>query len=282
MSTGTTFKTLSDTLEKLKEKDLARDNKLVHFYASNDGYLPIDPPVYAKDFECPFCGNKDFALIMINPKNRAWLCDRVCRGSKLPNDLMTGYIHPPLKRSLLWPLFCEINGIGDVYHDLCFEKIEQSQGKLEYLLAFASNPSGIAYMKGEPGTGKTYASMGVCEMFTRNSSSCIFTTLRGMLNKWSISLKSFEKHDNYIEKLMSVQLLVIDDFGLCEMSPKALKMFLDLINSRMQWKNKGTIISTNLNQKELIDYCGHSFVDRLKTAQVLEFKDVSRRIKKPL
>jgi len=279
--TAPTFKTLAGTLQKMKDLDLARGNKICHFYASNQGYLPIDPPVYAKDFECPFCGNKEFALIMIDPKNRAWLCDRVCLGSKLPYSITSRDVLPISKRALLWVEFCEINGIGDIHHDVCFEKIEQSQGKLDYMLGFATNPNGIAFMKGEPGTGKTYASMGICEMFTRSSASCMLFTLREMLNKWLLTFKSKE-HDNFVDRIKNVRLLVIDDFGLCEMTPTASEFFLDLINSRMQWKNKGTIISTNLNNNDLNKYCGHSLVDRLKTAQVLEFKDVSRRIKKPL
>jgi DNA replication protein DnaC len=75
---------------------------------------------------------------------------------------------------------------------------------------------------------------------------------------------------------------VIDDFGTAEMSPGFMSFFMDLINTRMQWSNRGTIITTNLNDTKFSEYCGEALADRINTGQLFEFKGKSKRVKKPL
>lgn len=60
-------------------------------------------------------------------------CKMILRGleKEKTGDLLQ--TKAPHKKKLLRPLFCEINGIGDLYHDLTFEKVEQSQAKIDYM-----------------------------------------------------------------------------------------------------------------------------------------------------
>ncbi len=276
------MKSLSQELDKFKANSIERDNKLCHFIATNDGYKPLDPPRFAKDIVCHACGNSDYALWMLDAEKRAWMCGLICAGSKLPKSVDGGYIPPTLKRALLWPLFCEINGIGDLHHGVKFENIHQTKGKLDFLLEFGTKPCGIALMQGDTGTGKTYAAMGVCELFTRTNTSCIFATHKQMLDSWLETFKPADRFNNYVEKVMTANLLVVDDFGTGEISPSFLSFFMDLINTRMQWSNRGTIITSNLERQKFGDACGDALSDRLRTGQLLVFNDTSRRFKAPL
>jgi len=275
------MKTLKQACDSYMASFNNRENKLVHFYASSEGYKPIDPPVFAADFVCPFCGNPEYLLWMINKEDRAWMCSRICSLSKLPKEVGGGCIAPLPVRAVPWALWCEYNGIGDLMYEVRFEKIDQSKGKVDYLLKFATKPSGIILMQGNKGLGKTYACLGVCELFTRTNSSCVFMTNLQLMTAWLETFKPDYK-GNLLSKLLNCQLLVIDDFGTAEVSSGFMRYFLDLINSRMQWSDRGTIITTNLTESQQSDYCGEALMDRLNTGQKFIFEGKTRRVSKPL
>lgn len=271
------MKLMSNLVKTEADKLLNSDNKLVHFYVSAKGYIAIDPPVWAKDFACPFCGETSFVLYLVDKDRRAWMCGRVCAGSKM-NSVVSA-TSPLLlpQRSILWPLFCEFNGIGDEHHDVKFENVQQSRGKVDYMLKFATAPRGIILMRGDPGTGKTYAAMAICEYFTRKSSFCIFTTQKQMSNNWLIA--QGDHMSNYVNGVMSAPLLVVDDFATGEPNPKFLEFFMDVINTRLQWKTRGSVITTNLDVKKFNAFCGEALSDRIMTGQIFCFEGKTRRKK---
>jgi hypothetical protein len=260
----------SDTL-------IDKDNKLVHFFMTSKGYQAINPPQWSKELECPFCGETDFILFMVDKERRAWGCRRVCEGSKM--KILSGGTStlPKEKRAILWPLFCENNGIGDEHYDVKFENIQQSQGKIDYMLKFATAPRGIILMRGDPGTGKTYAAMAMCEFFTRSSSNCVFTTQKQMSNNWLAA--QGDHMNNYINTVTTTPLLVVDDFATGEPNPKFLEFFMELINTRLQWKTRGTVITTNLDVKKFSLFCGEALSDRIATGELFNFEGNTRRKK---
>lgn len=272
------MKLLSVINEQILKSIISNLNEICHVVATHEGYKRFDPPKFAKDHVCQFCGCSDYFLWLVDKETRAWFCARICRLSTLPKSCETRDVHPTPKRSVLWPQFCEINGIGDLNHDIRFEKIHQSQKKLEFLLKFATHPIGIVYMQGLTGRGKTYAALGVCEFFTRTNYSCIFITYKGMVKKW---LENDISNMN-IQKFNTVRLLVIDDFGTGEPTKAFLEFFMELINFRIQWSDKGTIITTNLKPQELIKFCGDALFNRINTGQNLIFENENRRIPPPI
>lgn len=265
------MKSLQDLLPKPDT-----DGDLVHYYTGNDGYIPINPPIPCNEMSCKYCGNRE-GYCWTNPeKERVWICGRICSPSKLINHVEVSNHTTQPKRSLQWPLFCELNGIGDMHHNLSFDFIEQSAGKVEFLRKFANKPSGIILMRGKPGTGKTYASMGLCELFTRSKTSARFFTNKSLTTQWLGTFKS-DKPWEFTQKVENAELLVIDDFGTSDPSPAFLTFFMDLINTRMQWTDRGTVITTNLSAQKLSEFCGEALSDRLKTATQFVFEETSRR-----
>lgn len=271
------MKLVSQMAKEQTEGMTDRNNKLVHFFMSSKGYIAIDPPAWSTEIQCPFCGETSFFLCMVDKERRAWGCGRVCAGSKLPNEVSGGVSPPKAQRVVLWPSFCEINGIGDLHHDVRFEQVQQSQGKIDYMLKFAAVPRGIILMRGDPGTGKTYAAMAICEFFTRKSKFCIFTTQKQMSNNWLIALG--DNMNNYVASVTNSPLLVVDDFGTGEPNPKFLEFFMDIVNTRMQWTNRGTVITTNLDVKKFNAFCGEALADRIMTGQIFNFEGKTRRQK---
>jgi IstB-like ATP binding protein len=250
--------------------------KLIHAIQDTFVLKHLDSPILSHDVTCPMCGGKNGHSCLIDPKlsdKRMWFCgEDDCMALVKRSFFKPAQMLPEKKRALEWPSFCDSNGIGDRHHSVRFEEIDQDAVKIEYLLKFAKKPSGIIFMQGNSGSGKTYASMAVCELFTRNSQSAIFFTQNKMLSRWLED----EKH-KYIQQLENCNLLVIDDFGTGEVPIGFMKFFLDLINTRMQWTDRGTIITTNLSDKDFSFYCGTALNDRIKTGQKFEFKDKSRR-----
>ncbi len=271
------MKLMSEIAKKIMPE---QEIKLIH--AIRDVFIIkyLKEPIFSNEAICPMCnGNKGYTCL-IDPQSsdqRVWFClNGVCLTAMRRSTYKTYQPTTQAKRSLEWPLFCEINQMGDLVHDTKFEKIEQSKPKIEYLLKFSKNPTGIILMQGESGTGKTYAAMGLCELFTRTSQSCRFFTQERLIKDW-LESKNLLNPSTFIDKINNVSLLVIDDFGLRDCTPAFLDLFMSIINTRMQWSNRGTVITTNLNEKKISEFCGEALTDRINTGQKFEFKDKSRR-----
>lgn len=266
--------------EKLLQKIVNRAAVECTHVMSPEGFIKLDAPIMSNEYRCPYCDHSGHVCPFIDPSesvDRGWMClNSFCptftRRSRARECLPT---RPPV-RALEWPLFCEMNGIGDLCHNVKFEEIDQSAGKIEYLTKFVEKPKGLIMMQGAPGTGKTYAAMALCEKFSRTSRSLLFTTQKQLADSW---LKSFreEKQSHYADGLMRCQLLVIDDFGTAEISKSLLEFIMQLINTRLQWSNRGTVITTNLSATKLAEFCGDALVDRFNTGQKFAFTGKSRR-----
>jgi hypothetical protein len=260
----------------LDRKETGRHEKIVHFIASSTGYLPVDPPRLAYEVSCPFCGCEEFYLWMVDSERRAWFCERICVGSTLPKESGSMVVPPQSFRAILWPIWCQINGIGDSNHDVTFETIHQNADRVSFMLKFCSAPRGILLMQGTQGAGKTYAALGMCELFTRKNTSCIFGTQKQIFDRWSSSYRE-NCNSEYGRQMREVSFLVIDDFGVGESTAPFMTFIMDLINTRMQWKSRGTIITTNIDDDRMLKLTSPAFVDRVNTGQKFIFKEKSRR-----
>ncbi len=256
--------------------------QIVGYIADVNGWKKLATPTISTSMECLYCGGKEHhAPLMSLDKDseRVWICAEInCETTKLKNQRRAMSIPVVSRRALEWPVMCELSGIGDRFHDVRFESIRQSTARMDYMLKFGVNPSSILFMWGTPGSGKTYAAMGICELFTRHDLSVIFTSQKNMASKW---LETFDgdKSNNYIEKVTGVRLLVIDDLGIGELTDKFKEFLMELISSRQQWKNRGTIITTNLDPKSLIKMFGQPFSQRINMGMEFEFKEETRRRK---
>lgn len=257
--------------------------RLCHYVLGPAGNVKSDKPFNENQHECQWCGGKAHCTFLltvdeIDPekKERLWICSNAKTCPTFTERKKEKTVAAP-KRTIEWKEFCEKSKIGDLQHDVCFERIEkQSPEKLEYMKKFVDTPKGILMMQGEPGTGKTYCAMAMCELFTRKNRSCIFTTQRHMLNDWLDSFK-WDKYCPYVDSLNTCSLLVIDDFGIGEPSKAFLEFIMDLINTRMQWSNRGTVVTTNLKDDKFSEFCGDALSNRFQTGQKFKFTGASRR-----
>lgn len=241
---------------------------------------PLETPLLSSEIRCPMCNGMNGETCLIDPSKGSdimWFCvERVCLTSVI-NSRPKGVTPPTTSgRAILWGKFCEINGIGNANLNVKFEDINQSQSKLDCLLKFIQQPCKVIVMQGDSGVGKTYMALGACEYFTRTNLSCIFSTQKKMQSDWLDAIKSKE-FNNYIYKIKNCSLLVVDDFGTGEIPPGFMSFFMDVMDTRLQWTNRGTIITTNLNSQKLGEFCGEALTDRLNTGYFFKFVGTTRR-----
>lgn len=256
---------------------------MVNFMVVVGGWKTLKEPMMSDQIRCTACDGATHHIAVVDPKDKnsgkVWICGNPSCVTASPNNCNKRTEVPIApRRAIVWPKFCEINGIGDMHHDVKFDLVEQADGKITYMLKFVNNPTGVLLMQGDPGTGKTYASMAMCELFTRTNDSCVFLTQKQMFNKWLQTFNA-EKPTNFLEKVNTTELLVIDDFGTSEVSPAFMSFLMELTNTRMQWKKRGTVISTNLDNDKFNLFCGEALADRIFTGQRFEFKGQTRRSK---
>lgn len=267
------------------QKSLINSSSVLCGYLTAPGNkeIKLETPILSTDFECKWCKGKTCYTPWIgisNPGARTLLCSNTSCDVYTLVTHVDWYVPTVIaKRALEWPLFCELNNMGDSCHDVRFEKVNQSQGKIDYMRKFAETPRSIILMQGSKGLGKTYSAMAICELYTRTRNSAMFMTQKQMLDRWMETFKA-DKYDGFIDKIKTIEILVIDDFGTGELSKGFLSFFMDIINTRMQWTNRGTVITTNLDDRKIGLYCGDPLADRLTTGQKFLFEEKeSRRIK---
>lgn len=258
--------------------------KIVEYIAVLGGWRRLESPMMSDELRCVICDSSQHYAVFCDPAKgpeKVRICaNGDCETNTSIKHVKATSIQTPSQRALLWPKFCEINGIGDMHYDIRFEMIEQNQGKVNFMTKFCQQPQGVLLMQGDTGCGKTFAAMGMCELFTRHNSSCVFISSENLHRKWV--LMATGEDVNALKGILTPNMLVIDDFGTSEPTDKFLGFIMELINERNQWKGKGTVITTNLRNEKLSNYCGEALSDRIRSGQLFIFEGESRRTNKPL
>lgn len=180
---------------------------------------------------------------------------------------------------MTWEKFCELGNVPKRYRNAHAETLNippDSRGDsyTRKAMKLISKPCSVLLM-GKAGRGKTHF---------------MFSIIRGLLEIRKVPLgnlrfyrsidldyqlvESFEKYKSVqvlIDRLVEMDYLFIDDFGLERKTEKAERDYYDLIDKRTS-EEKITIFSTNLNEEGLKNTFGERIASRLKECAVLEFE----------
>lgn len=235
----------------------------------------LTQPQKSSEIVCPKCFSSEFgATFMESPGVYMWFCSKQeCLNYNISQyDKNQGVIKTS---NFTWPQFCDKFEVGDIYHDLTFEQIDQKQKYLDHFLQFAKKPSNILIFGGETDSGKTFAALGMLEYFSRTSTSCAFYTSESLQRKWLASLNDGNKV-HFFDQLAKVDFLVLDDFGQREPPPGFITFVFDVISNRISWTSRGTLITTNLDPDKLASYCKEALANRLQAGEWMPFKAEGR------
>lgn len=259
--------------------------RMVNFISSMGKMIECSPPKLPSECGCPRCGSQQGMTCLVDSQIQEgavmWFClniDCIKGNTNRSEFLATKVLKIP--RAVDWVRFCERYGISNKFHNVRFEDLTrfQSQETVQKMRDYAYKPHSFAWLQGDPGTGKTYASYCMLELFTREKTQAVFYTGETLLEHW---ISDSNNPTGLKDRLRNTELLVIDDFAQREPSGGFMGFIFNLLNHRMDWDNRGTIITTNLNTVDLNDVCKPALMDRLKTAVLkMHFKGESLRKRK--
>jgi DNA replication protein DnaC len=123
-----------------------------------------------------------------------------------------------------------------------------------------------AFIIGPCGTGKSYLAQALGHSAIREGYNVLFTTASKMLAQLNAA-RAINGFDRQFAKIASVDLLIIDDFGLKPLKSTQDEDFHDVISER--YERKSTIVTSNLDIPEWTDafpnrILGEATIDRLR------------------
>lgn len=125
---------------------------------------------------------------------------------------------------------------------------------LNYCKSYAINfsPSSKSLlMQGGTGLGKTYLSLAIAKVVIDNGFGVIYASVPNIVSKLEREYFKKENSGDFTQDhLISCDLLILDDLGTEFLNKFSNSSIYNIINSRIM-ANRSTIISTNLNMKDL-------------------------------
>lgn len=135
---------------------------------------------------------------------------------------------------------------------------------IEYCKAYAKGFDGrdvSLLLRGPTGVGKTHLSLAIAGEVLSRGYSVVYGPVQQLLHR--MEKEHFGRADGNTEDvLLACDLLILDDVGTEFSSPFYTSALYNIINGRMM-AEKPTIISTNLNQKELTERYGEQISSRV-------------------
>lgn len=157
----------------------------------------------------------------------------------------------------------------------CYQKDEWKKTWTQW----ANNPKGFLLFTGFSGRGKTYCACACLDIFRNTlSRNAIFVNISDLYLLWKESIQNF-KDTHLARKYCEIDFLILDDLGQRTPSEGFLEFLYIIFNKRMN-DEKGTIITTNLNAKQLQEKFGDAIFSRVTMSEIFKFDGEDKRSRK--
>jgi DNA replication protein DnaC len=160
------------------------------------------------------------------------------------------------------------------------ENCNQPPEIINFLKEYAKKPTGFLLLAGKNGTGKTFAAKSVMSnAYVQQFDKKIYS--QSELNlRWQKEIFEWKNVFDLFDKLVEPQLLILDDIGTRTPTEAFMDFLYAIIDKRYcEKEKKGTIITTNLNYKDMREKFGDAFVSRVASGKVFRFDGEDRRFK---
>lgn len=246
-------------VERIKEENLSLQAEMASLLRAQGETASDFEPVYT----CPRCRDTGYAggklCTCFEQLLREAACRRLSRTSHMTltrfEDLdLRYYPDEPDPRTGLSPR-------------------ERMRGVLDYCRCYASDfiPGAQSLLlRGPTGTGKTHVSLAIARTAAEKGYSVVYGPAQQLLRQ--LENEHFGRMvGDSAETLEACDLLVLDDLGTEFASPFTVSCIYNIINGRML-AGRSTVVSTNLNQQELLARYGEQTTSRITgTFQPLVF-----------
>ncbi|MBS1891016.1 MAG: ATP-binding protein [Actinobacteria bacterium] len=198
---------------------------------------------------------------ILGPEDVARPCD--CRGDRLRKSANRG-VSSVIPRRFRGVSF-DRPPISDMTRDFQTRAaVDAVRAYLDHLDENLEAGRGV-WLFGDPGTGKTTLGMLVSKAALEHKRTVAIYSLPKLLARIRQSYDAGPDSDSYMQlfqKLTTVDLLHIDDLGAEKRSDWVLEQLYALVNERYE-NERSILVTTNLNEPELIDQIGRRTVSRL-------------------
>lgn len=227
---------------------------------------------------CPL-GACDGSGWLLGPEDVARPCE--CRAQRLKRGRVRGVASaiPPRYRGVSF----DRPPVSDMARDAeTREAVRKVTGFIDDLDANLAKGQGL-WLFGDTGTGKTTLAMLVSKEAIEQGHSVAIYSLPKLLARIRRTYDGEPDEDSYgafFERLTSVDLLHIDDFGAEKRSDWVLEQLYALVNERYE-DERSVMLTTNLTMDKLEDQIGRRTVSRLtETCEQVPLFGVDRRPEK--
>lgn len=173
-----------------------------------------------------------------------------------------------------WEKFCELNKAPP---RLAAATLQESRfmpkERVEAGKRWLAKPTKSLILSGDVGRGKTYF---------------MWALMRGLIDRMGLLAARFFRSKNiddrllkelrevgsaefFLQTLKEVPFLFLDDFGVERSGERSEREYFELIDERVEW-DKPMIISTNLNDEEILNCYGSRIHSRLKVCVGIDFQ----------
>lgn len=225
---------------------------------------------------CPL-GACDGSGWLLGPEDVARPCE--CRAQRLKRGRVRGVASaiPPRYRGVSFdrpPVSDMARSAGT---ESVVKKVREFVGELDSRL----DKGGGLWLSGDTGTGKTTLAMLVSkEVLSRGRSVAIYSLpkLLARIRRTYDVAPGEDSYSTFFERLTTVDLLHIDDFGAEKRSDWVLEQLYALVNERYE-DERSIMLTTNLTVDKLEEQIGRRTVSRLtETCEQVALFGVDRRL----
>lgn len=173
-----------------------------------------------------------------------------------------------------WTRFCELYKIGERYKnpnlDSCFYLSNENN---EILNLWVNNPSSLL-ISGTYGTGKTYIMMCLIRELLKKFDLYQMRLIKSKVldDKLLEDAREYGSSSYFIETLSDTPFLFIDDFGVEKPTERMERDYYEIIDNRNS-NFRPTIITTNLNNQEILNKMGGRIHSRFKEYLQIDFQN---------
>lgn len=157
------------------------------------------------------------------------------------------------------------SGLGNVLTDYTFDKYETTdewQRKFkDTARAFCKDDTAHwFYVGGQTGAGKTHICTAICAYYIKAGYNCRYMLWRDDAVRLKAVVSDFDKYRELIDEFKETDVLYIDDFlktqTKAEVEPTTadINLAFELLNYRLQDKNKVTIISSEYTINRALEF----------------------------
>lgn len=148
------------------------------------------------------------------------------------------------------------------------QKIVREKAR-HYAVDFEKSMAGFVFC-GNPGTGKNHLAAAICNDLLRRGKTVLIITVADIMSSMreTFNGSSSNSEEKLIDKLSSVDLLVIDEIGVQNES-RYEKVLLNQIIDRRTSSRRPTGLLTNLDEAGLNKQLGERVMDRMKLGGTL-------------